>query len=143
MEAPLPPSPASRIDDDVVVLGNENGLGGAGDGAAAASVATAGPCGVSGGVWSDGVLDVVALLGKGTSGAVQAVQDKRCKCGPGWPLREVPHQGDPGALKKNWSAMKKRNRVVHTHGFAPSLPLLASNLNDGGGVHSLFGLGAC
>jgi mitogen-activated protein kinase kinase len=74
MEAPPPPSPASRTDDDVVLLGSENGLGGAGDGAAAA---TAGPGGVSGGMWSDGVLDVVALLGEGASGAVQAVQDKR------------------------------------------------------------------
>jgi mitogen-activated protein kinase kinase len=52
MEAPPPPSPASlsmRTDD---VPGN-------------------------GGVWSDGVLDVVTLLGEGASGAVQAVQDKR------------------------------------------------------------------
>lgn len=52
MEAPPPPSPASvavRADD---APGND-------------------------GVWSDGVLEVAALLGEGASGAVQAVQDKR------------------------------------------------------------------
>lgn len=52
MEAPPPPSPASLSMQTDDVPGN-------------------------GGVWSDGVLDVVTLLGEGASGAVQAVQDKR------------------------------------------------------------------
>ena len=59
MEAPPPPSPAS-----LSLRTNENsGPGNGGDGAR--------------NVWSDDVLDVVALLGEGASGAVQAVQDKR------------------------------------------------------------------
>jgi len=63
MEAPPPPSPASlslRTDQDVPGNGGD---------------VAAGPG--AGVVWSDGVLDVVALLGEGASGAVQAVQDKR------------------------------------------------------------------
>jgi serine/threonine protein kinase len=60
MEAPQPQSPASSARTDENVPGN----GAAGPGAAR-------------NVWSDGVLDVVAVLGEGASGAVQAVQDKR------------------------------------------------------------------
>ncbi|KAH9984558.1 kinase-like domain-containing protein [Russula vinacea] len=65
MEAPPPPSPAQTGD----VPGNGTGNGG--------DDVVAGGGGRDGGVWSDGVLDVVALLGEGASGAVQAVQDKR------------------------------------------------------------------
>jgi len=63
MEAPPPPSPAS-----LSLRTNENVPGNGGD-------VAAGPGTL--GVWSDDVLDVVALLGEGASGAVQAVQDKR------------------------------------------------------------------
>ena len=65
MEAPPPPSPAQTGD----VPGNGTGNGG--------DDVVAGGGGRDGGVWSDSVLDVVALLGEGASGAVQAVQDKR------------------------------------------------------------------
>ena len=63
MEAPPPPSPAS-----LSLRTNENVPGNGGDVAAGPGTR---------GVWSDEVLDVVALLGEGASGAVQAVQDKR------------------------------------------------------------------
>ena len=63
MEAPPPPSPAS-----LSLRTNENVPGNGGDVAAGPGTR---------GVWSDDVLDVVALLGEGASGAVQAVQDKR------------------------------------------------------------------
>jgi hypothetical protein len=63
MEAPPPPSPAS-----LSLRTHENVPGNGSD-------VTAGPG--TRGVWSDDVLDVVALLGEGASGAVQAVQDKR------------------------------------------------------------------
>ena len=67
MEAPPPPSPAQTGD----VPGNGSGIRNGGDDV------VAGGAGRDGGVWSDGVLDVVTLLGEGASGAVQAVQDKR------------------------------------------------------------------
>jgi hypothetical protein len=63
MEAPPPPSPASlplRANENVPENGDD---------------VAAGPG--TRGVWSDDMLDVVALLGEGASGAVQAVQDKR------------------------------------------------------------------
>ena len=63
MEAPPPPSPASLPQRT-----NENVPGNGSDVAAGPGTRN---------VWSDDVLDVVALLGEGASGAVQAVQDKR------------------------------------------------------------------
>jgi Protein kinase domain len=63
IEAPAPPSPAS-----LSLRTNENAAGNGGDVAAGAGTRS---------VWSDDVLDVVALIGEGASGAVQAVQDKR------------------------------------------------------------------
>ena len=63
MEAPPPPSPAS-----LSLRTNENIAGNSGDVAVGPGTR---------GVWSDDVLDVLALLGEGASGAVQAVQDKR------------------------------------------------------------------
>jgi Protein kinase domain len=63
MEAPPPPSPAS-----LSLRTNENVPGNGGDVAAGPGTR---------GVWSDDVLDVVALLGEGASGAVEGVQDKR------------------------------------------------------------------
>jgi hypothetical protein len=65
MEAPPPPSPAQT-----------NGVPGNGNGNRGDDVVAGGGVRDSG-VWSDGVLEVAALLGEGASGAVQAVQDKR------------------------------------------------------------------
>jgi serine/threonine protein kinase len=64
-EAPPPPSPTSsslRINENMAVARNSSDV-------------AAGPG--TRGAWSDDVLDVVALLGEGASGTVQAVQDKR------------------------------------------------------------------
>ncbi|KAI9456304.1 kinase [Russula earlei] len=61
-----PPSPAASSS---AAARNENGSSGDGDGPGAGAGARDS--------WSDGVLDVVAVLGEGASGAVEAVRDKR------------------------------------------------------------------
>ena len=98
MEAMPSPSPASgtssssaavRANDNnnnnSNVSGNgienreENGFGDDVAGATGAAVVAGGGGGARGSSppWSDGVLDIVAVLGEGASGAVEAVQDKR------------------------------------------------------------------
>ncbi|KAI0301070.1 kinase-like domain-containing protein [Multifurca ochricompacta] len=63
---PLPsPASASAPNNDLTF--------GSGNGNVAAAAAAAGDSGA----WSDSVLEAVSLLGEGTSGAVQTVQDKR------------------------------------------------------------------
>ncbi|KAI9453830.1 hypothetical protein F5148DRAFT_1151873 [Russula earlei] len=60
-----PPSPASSLS---AAMQNENGSSGDGDATGAQDS------------WSDGVLDIVAMLGEGVSSMVEVVQDKQTGC---------------------------------------------------------------
>ncbi|KAH9953870.1 kinase-like domain-containing protein [Lactifluus volemus] len=80
METRPLPSPGSA--GTTSVRTNEVPANGNGDSVAAGEGGTGGRAGGGGGggsppAWSDGAFDVVAVLGEGASGAVQAVQDKR------------------------------------------------------------------
>ena len=79
-----PPSPAS-----LSLRTNENVAGNSGDVAVGPGTR---------GVWSDDVLDVLALLGEGASGAVQAVQDKRT--GRRFARKTIITHHDEGLLKQ-------------------------------------------
>jgi hypothetical protein len=97
-EAPLPSAspppdrtlPVRKVDDegddDEVLLGNGSGSGsesgngnkdGVGAGAAGEGRNDDGAVADARGGWSDGVLEVVSVLGEGASGTVQAVRDTR------------------------------------------------------------------